>query len=65
MPLDPPLYLDACATSPPADAVLAAMQAVHRQAWANPSSLHGFGLAAAVDGFGFGKLQFVINAQHL
>jgi cysteine desulfurase len=47
MPLDPPLYLDACATSPPAEAVLAAMQAVHRQAWANPSSLHGFGLAAA------------------
>ena len=44
---DPPLYLDACATSPPAAAVLAAMQAAHRDAWANPSSLHGFGLRAA------------------
>ena len=42
-----PLYLDACATSPPAEAVLAAMAEVQRQAWANPSSLHGFGLAAS------------------
>jgi cysteine desulfurase len=43
----PPLYLDACATSPPAPAVLEAMAEVDRNAWANPSSLHGFGLAAA------------------
>lgn len=41
------LYLDACATSPPAAEVLAAMAAVDRDAWANPSSLHGFGLCAA------------------
>jgi cysteine desulfurase len=42
-----PLYLDASATSPPADEVLEVMQAVYRSAWGNPSSLHGFGLAAA------------------
>ena len=41
------LYLDACATSPPSEAVLAAMAAAGSSAWANPSSLHGFGLAAA------------------
>ena len=40
-------YLDACATTPPAPEVLEAMAAVHAGAWANPSSLHGFGLAAA------------------
>ena len=40
-------YLDTCATTPPAAAVLAAMQEAQQQAWANPSSLHGFGLAAA------------------
>lgn len=43
----PALYLDACATSPPAAEVLEAMAEVHRNAWANPSSLHGFGVAAA------------------
>ena len=43
----PGLYLDACATSPPAASVLAAMAEVHAHAWANPSSLHGPGLAAA------------------
>jgi len=42
-----PVYLDASATSPPAEAVLEAMAAVQREAWGNPSSLHGFGLAAA------------------
>ncbi|MDM7952178.1 MAG: aminotransferase class V-fold PLP-dependent enzyme [Cyanobium sp. CZS 25K] len=41
------VYLDACATSPPAPQVLDAMARAHREAWANPSSLHGFGLAAA------------------
>jgi len=41
------LYLDACATSPPAPAVLAALAEAHASAWANPSSLHEQGLAAA------------------
>ena len=41
------LYCDASATTPPLPAVLEAMQAVYREAWANPSSLHGHGLAAA------------------
>lgn len=45
--LEQPLYLDASATTPPAEAVLKAMAAARQQAWANPSSLHGFGLAAA------------------
>lgn len=44
---DAPLYLDSCATTPPAPEVLEAMAEVHRNAWANPSSTHGFGLAAA------------------
>ena len=41
------IYLDACATTPPAAEVLAAMTAANDEAWANPSSTHGFGLAAA------------------
>ena len=41
------LYLDACASSPPAESVLSVMAAAQAIAWANPSSLHGFGLAAA------------------
>jgi cysteine desulfurase len=41
------LYLDACAGSPPAESVLERMAAASRTAWANPSSLHGPGLAAA------------------
>jgi cysteine desulfurase len=41
------VYLDACATSPPAAPVLQAMADAQAEAWANPSSLHGFGLAAA------------------
>ncbi|MFN5117714.1 MAG: cysteine desulfurase family protein [Cyanobacteriota bacterium] len=40
-------YLDACATSPPAPEVRQAMWQAEDQAWANPSSLHGFGIAAA------------------
>lgn len=40
-------YLDAAATSPPADEVLAAMAEMAGSAWANPSSLHPWGLAAA------------------
>ncbi len=41
------LYLDASAGAPPAESVLEAMAAASRTAWANPSSLHGYGLAAA------------------
>ena len=41
------VYLDASATTPPAAEVLAEMAELQRRAWANPSSLHGFGLAAA------------------
>ncbi|HYP03951.1 MAG TPA: cysteine desulfurase family protein [Cyanobium sp.] len=40
-------YLDACATAPPAPEVLIAMAEAGALAWANPSSLHGPGLAAA------------------
>ena len=47
MTYTPPIYLDSCATTPPAPEVLEAMAAVDAEAWANPSSLHGFGLAAA------------------
>ena len=43
----PGLYLDACATTPPAPEVMDAMARAAEGAWANPSSLHGFGLAAA------------------
>lgn len=41
------LYLDTAATTPPADAVLQAMAAAQQLAWANPASLHGWGMAAA------------------
>jgi cysteine desulfurase len=41
------VYLDASATTPPAAEVLAEMAELQTRAWANPSSLHGFGLAAA------------------
>jgi len=40
-------YLDCCATTPLAPEVAERMASVQAQAWANPSSLHGFGLAAA------------------
>jgi cysteine desulfurase len=40
-------YLDASATAPPAPEVLAAMSEAGADAWGNPSSLHGWGLAAA------------------
>ena len=45
--LQPEIYIDAAATTPPLPEVLTAMQQVHQQAWANPSSLHGSGLVAA------------------
>jgi cysteine desulfurase len=47
MAVEAPLYLDACAAAPPAELVLAAMVGAYQGAWANPSSLHGFGFAAA------------------
>ncbi|MFZ9317557.1 MAG: cysteine desulfurase family protein [Vulcanococcus sp.] len=40
-------YLDCSATTPLAPEVASAMAAVQASAWANPSSLHGPGLAAA------------------
>ena len=40
-------YFDTSATTPPSEAVLRAMAEVQSTAWANPSSLHGPGLAAA------------------
>ena len=46
-PWDLSRYLDTCATTPPSQEVLAAMAAAAPLVWANPSSLHGFGLAAA------------------
>lgn len=47
MVAEAPLYLDACATTPLAQVAHEAMEAARQLAWANPSSLHGFGLAAA------------------
>ena len=46
-PWDLAHYLDTCATMPPCQAALAAMAQAAPLVWANPSSLHGFGLAAA------------------
>lgn len=46
-PWDLAHYLDTCATSPPGQAALAAMAEAAPLAWANASSLHGFGVAAA------------------
>ena len=47
MASDAGLYLDACATTPLLPQVQDAMALAQRDAWANPSSLHGFGLAAS------------------
>ena len=47
MSLDLRRYLDCAATTPLAAEVQAEIQRVDREAWANPSSLHAFGLAAA------------------
>ena len=41
------IYLDACATAPLRPGVLKRMIEIQDQAWANPSSLHGFGLKAS------------------
>jgi cysteine desulfurase len=40
-------YFDTSATTPPAESVLQVMAMAQATAWANPSSLHGPGLAAA------------------
>ena len=68
----PELYLDAAATTPPLPAVIAAMQQLQQTAWANPSSLHGAGLAAAealerarwriADRFGIGADQLIVTS---
>ena len=47
MASEPPLYLDACATTPLLAEAQQAMHQAQMQAWGNPSSLHGFGLNAA------------------
>lgn len=47
MVAEAPLYLDACATTPLTAVAQQAMDDAQQHAWANPSSLHGFGLAAA------------------
>ena len=47
MASDAELYLDACATTPLLPQAQQAMASAQGDAWANPSSLHGFGLAAA------------------
>ena len=44
---DPLLYLDACAAVPPDPGVLARMLEQHQRCWANPSSVHPAGMAAA------------------
>ena len=41
------IYLDAAATTPPLPAVISTVHQRQQDAWANPSSLHGSGLAAA------------------
>jgi cysteine desulfurase len=46
--LDPSLYLDHSATTPPRVEVIQAMQAALEQHWGNPSSLHGWGQRAAL-----------------
>ena len=43
----PDIYLDAAATTPPLPEVLRCVEHLQREAWANPSSLHGPGLVAA------------------
>jgi len=47
MGYDPHHYLDCSATTPLALEVQQAMARCQAEAWANPSSLHGFGLSAA------------------
>ncbi|MGQ9837995.1 MAG: cysteine desulfurase family protein [Cyanobacteriota bacterium] len=48
LPLDPTLYFDHSATTPPRPEVIEAMQEGMRSCWGNPSSLHGWGEQAAM-----------------
>ncbi len=45
--IDPEIYLDACATTPPLIEVVKRIYEVQQIAWGNPSSLHGPGLIAS------------------
>ena len=60
----PEIYLDAAATTPPLPNVLRCMEQVQRDAWANPSSLHGPGLIAA-EALGRSRAQIAaaLNAE--
>ena len=60
----PEIYLDAAATTPPLANVLRRMEQVQRDAWANPSSLHGPGLIAA-EALGRSRAQIAaaLNAE--
>lgn len=60
----PEVYLDAAATTPPLPNVLRCMEQVQRDAWANPSSLHGPGLIAA-EALGRSRAQIAaaLNAE--
>ncbi|MFS8825210.1 cysteine desulfurase family protein, partial [Synechococcus sp. R6-6] len=46
--LDPALYFDHSATTPPRPEVIEAMQMAMQESWGNPSSLHGWGERAAM-----------------
>ncbi len=46
--LDPALYFDHSATTPPRPEVIEAMQRAMQDSWGNPSSLHGWGERAAM-----------------
>ncbi|MEN9223243.1 MAG: cysteine desulfurase family protein [Thermostichus sp. BF3_bins_97] len=48
LPLDPALYFDHSATTPPRPEVIEAMQRAMQESWGNPSSLHGWGERAAL-----------------
>jgi cysteine desulfurase len=46
--LDPTLYFDHSATTPPRPEVIEAMRLAMQESWGNPSSLHGWGERAAM-----------------
>jgi cysteine desulfurase len=48
LPLDPTLYFDHSATTPPRPEVIEAMRMAMQESWGNPSSLHGWGERAAM-----------------
>jgi cysteine desulfurase len=47
-PLDPALYFDHSATTPPRPEVIEAMRLAMQESWGNPSSLHAWGERAAM-----------------